>query len=134
MLTRESVLCTLSRKCLLCTHPVAFSELRLTGRENATKKKKKTTIWMAGQILWFLSRIFLKFTAASFLRPSGIASSINVRVLTYPTNPWVDWEREWLLNFHDSVLVSVFLRHSELVVVFLANAIVSQACAWSRSV
>ena len=53
----------------------------------------------------------------------------NVHVLTYPTNPWVDWERERLLNFHDSVLVSVFLRHSELVVVSLANEIVSQVCA-----
>ena len=61
-------------------------------------------------------------------------SCSNVHLLTYPTNPWVDWEREWSLNFHDSVLVSVFLRHSELVVVFLANAIVSQVCAWSRSV
>ena len=29
------------------------------------------------------------------------------------------------------MLVSVFLRHSELVVVFLANAIVSPVCAWS---
>ena len=47
-------------------------------------------------------------------------------MLTYPTNLWVDSEREWLLNFHDSVLVTAFLRHSELVVVFLANAIVSQ--------
>ena len=28
-----------SRKCILCTLPVAFSELRLTGREHATKKK-----------------------------------------------------------------------------------------------
>ena len=55
-------------------------------------------------------------------------------MLTDPTNPWVDQEREWLLNFHESVLVTVVLRHSELVVVFLANAIVPQVCAWSRSV
>ena len=53
--------------------------------------------------------------------------------VTCPTNPWVDWEREWSLNFHDSVLVSVFFRHSELVVVFLSIAIVSQVRAWSRS-
>ena len=46
---------------------------------------------------------------------------------------WVDREREWSLNFHDSVFVSVFHRHSELVV-FLANEIVSQVCAWWRSV
>ena len=56
------------------------------------------------------------------------------RTRAYPTNPWVDWERERSLNFHDSVFVSVFLRHSELVFVFPANAIVSQVCAWSRSV
>ena len=41
-------------------------------------------------------------------------------------------QHECLLNFHDSVLVTVFLRHSELVIVFLADAIVSQVCAWSR--
>ena len=55
-----------------------------------------------------------------------LVSCSNVHVLAHPTNPWVDWEREWSLNFHDSVFVSVFLRHSELVV-FLA--IVSQMCA-----
>ena len=31
-----------SRKCILCTLTVAFSELRLTGRENATDQKKKS--------------------------------------------------------------------------------------------
>ena len=35
----RDVCCACYRKCILCTPPVAFSELRLTGRENATKKK-----------------------------------------------------------------------------------------------
>ena len=55
-------------------------------------------------------------------------SCSSVHVLTYPTNPWVDWEREWSLNFHDSVLVTVFLRHSELVVVFLARNRFTSLC------
>ena len=41
MCSREKVCCARSRKCILCTLPVAFSELRLAGRENATKKKKQ---------------------------------------------------------------------------------------------
>ena len=41
---------------------------------------------------------------------------------------------QWSLNVHDSEFVSVFLRHSKFVIVFLADAIVSQVCAWSRSV
>ena len=58
-----------------CTPPVAFSELRLTGRENATKK-------ISSQILWFLSItssewsvgvIYLQFPEAR-VTPSLIAS------------------------------------------------------------
>ena len=58
-------------------------------------------------------------------------SCSNVRVLTCPTNPWVDWEREWSLNFHGSVFVSVFLRHSELV--FSLQTQSFHRCAWSGS-
>ena len=38
-------------------------------------------------------------------------------MLAYPTNPWVDWERECFLNFRDSERVD-----------FLPNADVSQVC------
>ena len=65
-LTRKRVLCTLQEVYSLCTLPVAFSELRLTGRENASDfSKKKNNNLDGGQILWFLSRIFLKFSATS---------------------------------------------------------------------
>ena len=60
VLTRKCAVAR-SRKCILCTPPVAFSELRLTGREkrNLSKKKKLD----GGQILRVSSRtIFLKST------------------------------------------------------------------------
>ena len=56
-----------SRKYILCTPPVAFRELRLAGRENATKKQIKLD---GGQILRVLSRtFFLKSATFRFLRP-----------------------------------------------------------------
>ena len=40
VLTRKGCAVARSRKCILRTLTVAFSELRLTGRENATHQKK----------------------------------------------------------------------------------------------
>ena len=81
--------CARSRKCILCTPlHVAFNGLRLTGRDNATNSKKSNNL-DGGQILWFLSRIFLKYTAASLQgldSTSGIASSITSGLTTYPAN------------------------------------------------
>ena len=62
------------------------------------------------------SHIFVLIGPLDFQEDVVSCSSVHV-LLAYPTNPWVDWERASLLNFHDSVLVTVFLRHSELVVV-----------------
>ena len=81
----------LTRKCVVhapgsvfCVHPPSLSsELRLTGRENATKK-----INLGGsQFLRFLSRItFLKSTTSSFLGvdlTSQVTSSITSGLTTY---------------------------------------------------
>ena len=43
MLTRKCAVAR-SRKCILCKPPVAFSELRLTGRENAINQKKRMAV------------------------------------------------------------------------------------------
>ena len=48
-----------SRKCILCTHSVAFSELRLTGRENATNLKKKSG-WRS-EVADLIVNVFLKY-------------------------------------------------------------------------
>ena len=47
-----------SRKCILCTPPVAFSELRLTGRENATKIKHSG--WRS-EVADLIVDVFLKY-------------------------------------------------------------------------
>ena len=60
MCSRKSVLCTLQE--VYSVH-VAFSELRLTGRENATNKKNHLD---GGQILWFLSRNCLEVYCRQF--------------------------------------------------------------------
>ena len=67
-----------SRKCIVYKPPVAFSELRLTGHENAIILFFKE-IWMAVRFCGSCQEFFLKCTAASFLGldlTSGIASLV----------------------------------------------------------
>ena len=55
----EKVYCALFRKCILCTPPVAFSELRLTGRENASNLKTKSG-WQS-EVADLIVNVFLKY-------------------------------------------------------------------------
>ena len=66
-----------SRKCILCAPPVAFSELRLTGRENAK-------FWMA--VRGSYRECFLEAPYSGFLElvcTSGAASSITSGLTIY---------------------------------------------------
>ena len=83
VLTRKKCAVARSKNCILCTPPVAFSELRLTGRDNATKQKQ---IWMAVRGRGSYRECFLEVSYHSFpwlVCTSGTASSITSGLTTY---------------------------------------------------
>ena len=63
-----------SGEVVLCTLPVAFSELRLTGRENATKKFIGSCLYQL--LTGFLEVKYLQFPEARFdsTSPSGLTT------------------------------------------------------------
>ena len=59
MCLREKCAVARSKKCILCTPPVAFSELRLTGHENATNLLKNSG-WRS-EVAYLIVNVFLKY-------------------------------------------------------------------------
>ena len=74
----------------------------------------------------FLTHVSASFDHLDFQVDRVSCSSVHV--LKYPTNPWVDWEREWLLGFRDSERV-VSLPEANV-----SRVCVREKCVRSRSV